>query len=246
MDRGRIMHPQLTKSTSRRQIILAEADAAGRSALEFLLTEAGYQVISVGDGAAALGVLEQHEVAALILDATLMGSDGLSLWQTIRRTSDVPLLLLSAPVTGQERAWALHLGADDYLTKPLEPLEFVVRVQALLRRCQRPWLGAQRIRVGDLLLDPLYASVLRPGGGRVALTRQEFRVLEYLAAHSGQVLSADQILAAAWDTTSRLNCNLVAVYIRRLRIKLELDAAKPTYIGSTMDGYVFLTKAGCA
>jgi two-component system, OmpR family, KDP operon response regulator KdpE len=172
-----------------------------------------------------------------------MGSDGLSLWQTIRRTSDVPLLLLSAPVTGQERARALHLGADEYLTKPIDPLEFIVRVQALLRRCRRPWLGGQQIRAGDLLLDPLSASVLRSNGPRVALTRQEFRVLVCLAAHAGQVLSADQILAAAWDTALRLNRNLVAVYIRRLRIKLERDAAKPTYIGSTMDGYVFLKEA---
>jgi len=222
-------------------IVVVDGDSPSRAYASFLLSDAGYHVTELDDGTNVLPLLARQPVDLLILDAELPDVDGFALCEQVRQLSDVPLIFLTTRDSTEDRVRGLRLGADDYLIKPIEPAELLARVQAVLRRCQLRHGPPGRLRVRDLILESLHSSVLRGSGPRIALTRQEFRVLRCLAAHAGQVLTIEQLWVAAWDGAPRPNRNMVAVYIHRLRTKLEPDAATPNYIGSTTNGYVFLT-----
>jgi DNA-binding response OmpR family regulator len=227
-------------------IVVVDNDDPSRAYAAFVLSDAGYRVTELEDGTEVLPLLTKARIDLLILDAELPGLDGFALCQQIRRTSDVALIFLTTRAATEDRVRGLQLGADDYLIKPIEPAELLVRVQAVLRRCRRQHGPPARLCVRDLVLESLHCSVLRGSGPRIALTRQEFRVLRCLAARPGEVLTIKQLWAAAWDGELRPNRNMVAVYIHRLRAKLEPDAATPQYIGSTADGYFFLTDTPAA
>jgi DNA-binding response OmpR family regulator len=242
MERVRLPDPH---ARPKPHIVVVDADDGGRALVSGVLTRAGYDVTGLHDGEMLLPLLREHDVDLLILEVELPGMDGFALCQTIRAVSDVLIIFLSAHSEAADRIAGLHLGADDYLAKPIEPSELQARVAAVLRRGKRTQGVGERLHVRALLLESLHASVLRADGKRINLIRTEFRLLFELARHSGCVLSIEHILSAVWGNTAISNRNLVALYVRRLRTKLERDAANP-YISSTKGGYIFLTEAGRA
>ena len=183
------------------------------------LTEEGYAVHSCGDGAEALALLESAEFELVLLDWMLPRLTGLEVLRQLRaREKMVPVVMLTARDDVADRVAALNAGADDYLVKPFAFDELLARVRAVLRRSQgRP--GAV-LTCADLTLDPVSRRVRR-GQTEVRLTAREFALLQFLLSRAGQVVSRTQIIEAVWDHDFETFSNVVEVYIRYLRAKLD-------------------------
>jgi two-component system phosphate regulon response regulator PhoB len=161
----------------------------------------------------------------------LPGTNGLDLCRRIRKTpplSKVPIIFVTARTGEPDRVAGLELGADDYITKPFSPREMVARVKAVLRRYDRP-AAQSRISVGAIELDS-EAMSLTVSGALVPTTLTEFRLLEHLMRHAGQVFSRDQLLDAVWQEARYVTDRSVDVYVRRLRGKIEQDPENPRYL----------------
>jgi DNA-binding response OmpR family regulator len=182
---------------------------------DFLGVE-GFGVVSAADPRAAIAALDAHEIACVLLDVMLPGGTGFDVCRRIRERSDVPLLFLSARGEDEDKLRGLALGADDYIVKSATPAEVVARVKAVLRRAARPQ--------GVLEVD-VAAHEARLRGAPVALTAREFEVLALFARHPRQVLTRDQIFEQVWGAWG--DRSTVAVYVRRLRDKLEDDPRRP-------------------
>ena len=191
-----------------------------------------YAVDTAHDGAAAWVLIETYDYDLLILDLMLPGLDGGELLRRTRRKNPhVPILILTARDAMDEKVRQFEAGADDYLTKPFAFAELSVRVKALLRR--GPVTRASTLRVGDLEIDRLTQQVRR-GGRRIELTGKEYALLEYLAAHAGRVLSRTMIVEHVWDESFEGLTNIVDVYVRHLRGKV--DDPFPTKLIRTVRG----------
>ncbi len=187
------------------------------------LTEQGYAVDLAYDGETGLGLAELEPYDLLILDVMLPGLDGLALCRRLRALGrHMPILLLTARDAVDDRVAGLDSGADDYLSKPFAFRELLARVRALLRREGRS--REPVLRVDDLTLDPATHEVRR-GGRAVELTSKEYAVLEYLLHHPNRVLTRTQIAEHVWDYDFVAMSNVIDVYIRSLRRKLDDDGA---------------------
>ena len=198
--------------------------------LQGYLERDGFAVLTAYDGREALRLSRQERPDLLILDLMLPGLDGSDVCRTLRRESDVPIIMLTARVDETDRIVGLELGADDYVIKPFSPREVVARVRAVLRRTQsgapRP---AEELVVGDLRLDATrHAVALR--GAPIELTPSEFAVLQALMAAPGRVFSREQLLVAAQGEAYEGYERTVDTHIKNLRRKIEDDAREPTYI----------------
>lgn len=203
------------------------------------LEKSGFKVLTSGDGQQALTIARQERPDLIVLDLMLPGMDGLDVCRTIRRESDVPIIMLTARAEETDQLIGLELGADDYITKPFSPRALVARVRALLRRAQGNLLQQETLRAGDLELD-LRRKQLSLNGEIIHLTRSEFLLLETLAKHPGQPLSREQLLeklhGVVFDGVDRS----VDSHIKNLRRKIELDPADPIYIQTVYGfGYKF-------
>jgi len=171
------------------------------------------------DGLEGSRMAEDNEYDLLIVDLMLPGLSGTDLLRGVRATdSNVPILVLTAVGNTSEKVKHFEAGADDYLTKPFAFAELLVRVKALLRRGNVP--RANRLQVGDLELDRLSQTVRR-AGERIDLTSKEYALLEYLMSHAGRVLSRTMIIEHVWDQSFEGLTNIVDVYIRHLRSKID-------------------------
>ena len=202
------------------RILIAEDEAYLNRILEKVLTKAGYAVDSCADGQEALEYLESTDAYdAAILDIMMPRVDGLTVLRRIReRGSDLPVLLLTARDAVESRVEGLDLGADDYLTKPFATQELLARLRALLRRG-----GAKQAAVlalADLRLDPASRRVTR-GGREIALSAREFALLEYMMRNQGAVLTREQLENHVWDYGFEGGSNIVDVYVRYLRRKID-------------------------
>ncbi len=198
--------------------------------------------MSARTGASGLSLHKREAVDAIILDLMLPDMDGLDLCRTLRQESQTPVLMLTAHDDVQERVHALDAGADDYLTKPFEIDELLARVRAHLRRAgQQLGDGTQHLQLDDLELDPASREVRR-GGAPLNLTAREFDLLHLLISQPGQVHERRRILHAIWGETWVGDDNVLDVYIRALRRKIEPSGA-PTLI-QTVRGVGFMLKAG--
>jgi DNA-binding response OmpR family regulator len=159
----------------------------------------------------------------------LPGIDGFELCRSIRRTSDVPILMVTARADTHDVVAGLEAGADDYVTKPFQPKELSARIRALLRRARATEPGRQRLRFGELEIIP-DDGVVRRGDQEIHLTKTEFRLLVELASASGRVFSREQLLDRIWGYDYFGDGRLVDVHIRRLRTKVELDPANPQHV----------------
>lgn len=203
------------------------------------LEGSGYKVLSSGDGAQALAIARQEKPDLIVLDLMLPGMDGLDVCRSIRKESDVPIIMLTARVEEVDQLIGLELGADDYITKPFSPRTLVARVRALLRRASGDLLQAETLEFGDLAIDTQRMQV-NLKGEEVHLTRSEYILLETLVKHPGQPLSREQLLerlhGVVFDGVDRS----VDSHIKNLRRKIEEDPSDPVYIQTVYGfGYKF-------
>ena len=222
-------------------ILVADDDVNNVKLAAFLLEEAGYKVTRTHDGHKVMALLDEHQPDLVLLDVEIPGMNGFEVCQQIRRMSDVPIIFLTAHSQLSDRIKGLQIGGDDYLVKPFEPSELLARIEAVLRRSNNDALTpSSRISQGDVTLDPVEHKVLFADGRIVMLTPLEFRLLYYLMKNPGRVLSGSQILSKVWGYDFEGESNLVAVYVRRLRTKIEPDAEHPRHIITIRNlGYKF-------
>ncbi len=193
------------------------------------LEKAGYQVVIARDGAQALSVFQREKPDLIILDLNLPGIDGLDVCRTIRRESDVPVLMLTARVEEADRLIGLELGADDYVVKPFSPREVVARVRTILRRVSEAPARPDLIRVGDLQIDIEQHSVMLEER-QVELTPTEFDILVVLARQPRRVFTRLQIMEQAQGSAFEGYERTIDAHIKNIRLKLEPDPKKPIYI----------------
>ncbi len=221
-------------------ILVADDDIPSVKLTSFVLEEAGYRVYKAYDAGSILQSVEQHNPDLILLDVMMPKSSGFDICRQIRRTSDVPIIFLSGRSQLQDRVMGLQIGGDDYLVKPFEPSELLARVEAVLRRRNSDMLNpSTRLSQGGLTLDPVEHRVVFEDRS-VELTPLEFRLLYYLMKNSGRVLNTSQILSKVWGYDYEGESNLVAVYIRRLRTKIESDPEHPQHVITVRNlGYKF-------
>src|ERR671910_51435 len=224
-------------------ILIVEDDPAVRDVVRIALEREGMSVEAVGDGEAALKRFRSSGAFDLVvLDIMLPGIDGITLCQELRKTSDVPVVMLTAREGERSVVLGLEVGADDYVTKPVSPLEMVSRVRAHLRR-RRIDAPDQRLAFPGLVIDLLRRQVW-VGEKRVGLTAAEFEVLRLLAAHPGWVYSRQQIMEQLWDGEFYGELRTADVHVRNIRRKIETDPRKPRYILTVRGmGYKFAEMA---
>ena len=208
------------------RVLVVEDDRDIALALRVLLRGAGYEIDEAGDGRSAMRAFHAGRPDLVVLDVGLPELDGWQVLERIRDQSDIPVLMLSAHGQEADKVRGLRGGADDYLTKPFGNAELVARVQALLRRVTTASEPTSVHDDGSLRLDPTTREV-DLDGKRVELTPIEFRLLFALARHDGQVLTAPQLLAQAWDDPSGIAPERVKYTVRRLRRKLGWDDEGP-------------------
>jgi DNA-binding response OmpR family regulator len=200
-------------------ILLIEDDPAIVRFLERGLAAHGHRTISADNGEEGLLMAAEEAVELVLLDVMLPRMDGRRVLERIRlRRPDLPVLMLTARDEVHHKVEALDLGADDYLTKPFDLEELLARMRALVRRSDQS--GSARMEFGDLKMDLRSRRVSR-GDRRMDLSSREFALLEYFMRHPGQVLSRQQILSAVWDYAFDPGSNVVDVYVRYLRSKLD-------------------------
>ena len=201
------------------RILVVEDDPAIAAAIRSILVDSGEAVDVAGDGSDALEWAGTYPYDLLILDVVLPGMDGVTVCRTLReRGSKIPILMLTALDAIEDRVAGLDAGADDYLAKPFAGAELLARVRALRRRGVGE--AAAVLRLGDLELDPA-AREVRRGGKAIRLTSKEFALLEVLARHPGQVFPQDRLIDSVWDADFAAASNVVEVYIRSLRRKVD-------------------------
>jgi phosphate regulon transcriptional regulator PhoB len=230
----------------KKRILVIEDDRDIVELVRYNLEKDGYQVFTATDGALGMAQVKKSPPDLLVLDLMLPKLSGLEICKEIRRDAALnrlPILILTARGEEADRVVGLELGADDYVTKPFSPREFVARVKALLRRTEPAAATEKLIDVGALRIDPAAYRVTR-AGKQVPLSTLEFRLLYYLAARPNKVFSRDQLLDAVWGTDRFVTPRSVDVYVRRLREKIEENPQYPSYVKTIRGaGYLFETRA---
>jgi two-component system alkaline phosphatase synthesis response regulator PhoP len=193
------------------------------------LHHAGYEVITAGDGETALDLVRTRQPALVVLDLKLPGMDGLDVAKALRRTSSIPVIMLTARVEESDRLRGLALGADDYITKPFSPRELVARVKAVLRRAGGGSHEGGAIRLGDLTIDPERRIVTRRGTA-VDLTLTEVQLLATLARRPGRVFTRSALLDAVRGTEVDAFERAIDAHIKNIRRKIEPDPRHPTHV----------------
>lgn len=202
------------------------------SALKIYLTADGYQVFEAYNGKEALEIIKAQEVHLVLMDIMMPVMDGITAMTRIREVSNVPVILLTAKSEDTDKILGLTVGADDYVTKPFNPVEVQARVKSQLRRYMQ--LGGGTVKqdnlvIGGIELDDRTKEVTLDGE-KVSLTRTEYEILKLLMEHPGQVFSPNQIYELVWKDNPYGTENTVAVHIRHLREKVEYNPAEPRYL----------------
>jgi DNA-binding response OmpR family regulator len=211
------------------RILAVEDDERIRSAVKLALEDEGWTVDEAESGEEAIEIFQRSNPNVVLIDIMLPGIDGFELCRSLRRTSDVPIVMVTARNDTHDVVAGLEAGAGDYLTKPFAPKELSARIRALLRRARPSAHGHARLSFGDLELIPDEGKVLRDGE-EVHLTKTEFRLLCELAESPGKVLSREALLDKVWGYDYFGDGRLVDVHVRRLRTKVEADPANPRHV----------------
>lgn len=203
------------------------------SAVRIYLSSEGYTVYEAYNGKEALAVVQKEEIHLVLMDIMMPQMDGIEAMVKIRERSNVPVILLTAKGEDTDKVLGLTVGADDYVTKPFNPVELQARVKSQLRRYMQLGGGKQKndgkLCIGGIELDDKSKEVTLDGDP-VALTRTEYDILKLLMEHPGQVFSPNEIYREVWKDVSYGTENTVAVHIRHLREKIEYDPAQPRFL----------------
>ncbi len=227
-----------------KRILVADDDPKVVEVMELYLRRDGYQVLTAGDGRRTLEAVRELHPDLVVLDLMMPDLDGLDVCRVLRTESSVPIIMLTARSTEDDRILGLDLGADDYVTKPASPREVVARVRAVLRRVaeQEVDRGPLQLCLGDLLVD-VRRHEAKSGDERVPLTPTEFKLLRVLAAEPGRAFSrselVDQVLGTGYEGFERT----IDAHVKNLRRKVESDPAHPRYL-LTVFGVGYRLEAG--
>ncbi len=225
-------------------ILVVDDDHFANTLVQFVLSKQGYEVETADNPRGAMQMIQKREPDLLILDVTMPYLNGFEFSSKLRQEGyEIPLIFMTAQDTIEAKLQGFNIGADDYICKPYNHQELVARVQAVLRRIKKHnRIGNQSIRKGQMELFPAELKVVVDGHTSIPLTPTEMQVLRVLMDSAGQVVNRDQLLTEVWNDDEN-NSNIVDVYIRRLRVKLEADADKPQHIISIRGvGYKFVGK----
>lgn len=216
-------------------ILLVEDELGIRETVKIFLKSQNYEVIEAENGKEGLDALKNNDIHLAIVDIMMPVMDGLTMTMKLREVSDIPVIFLTAKTEDIDKITGLNLGADDYITKPFEPMELIARVNSNLRRyeqilnlkgnAQKP---SNQLIVGGLVLDQATKEVF-VNGQSVRLTKKEFQILELLMSYPGKVYSAEEIYESIWEETA-INTETIMVHVRRLREKIEANPKHPEYL----------------
>ena len=218
-----------------KKILVVDDEKPISDIIKFNLEKEGYEVVTAFDGEEALEKVSEEEPALIVLDIMLPKIDGLEVVREVRKSYDMPIIMVTAKETEIDKVLGLELGADDYVTKPFSNRELVARVKANLRRqstvqaTESSDKETNDIEIGDIIIHPdaYYVSKL---GETIELTHREFELLYYLARHVSQVMTREHLLEEVWDFDYLGDVRTVDVTIRRLREKIEDSPSHPNYI----------------
>ena len=213
-------------------ILVCDDDREIVNAIEIYLCNEGYTIFKAYDGLEALNIVEKEELHLIIMDVMMPKMDGLRATMKIREENNIPIIILSAKSEDYDKITGLNVGADDYITKPFNPLELIARVKSLLRRYTN--LGSLEkktgvFKTGGLVIDDEQKSV-EVDGKPISLTPIEYGILKMLTENAGRVFSMDQIYETVWNEPAYNPENTVAVHIRRIREKIEINPKDPKYL----------------
>jgi len=211
------------------RVLTVEDDERIRASVKLALEDEGWIVDEAPTGEDAIVIFQSTPADVVLIDIMLPGIDGFELCRTIRKLSDVPIVMVTARVDTHDVVAGLEAGADDYLTKPFAPKELSARIRALLRRVRPSAPGHSKLVFGNLEIIPDEGKVML-GGKDVPLTKTEFRLLCELAHDPNGVFSREVLLDKVWGHGYFGDGRLVDVHIRRLRMKVEVDPAEPTHV----------------
>lgn len=216
-------------------ILLVEDELGIRETVKIFLKSQNYEVIEAENGKEGLIALQNNDIHLAIVDIMMPVMDGLTMTMKLREVSDIPVIFLTAKTEDIDKITGLNLGADDYITKPFEPMELIARVNSNLRRYEQilnlkgsTQTPSNQLIVGGLVLDQATKEVF-VNGQSVRLTKKEFQILELLMSYPGKVYSAEEIYESIWEETS-INTETIMVHVRRLREKIEANPKHPEYL----------------
>ncbi len=213
-------------------VLVCDDDEAILDSLEIYLKLEGYNVLTASDGEEAIKIAQNNELHCIVLDIMMPHLDGLNATLKLRENNNIPIILLSAKSEDTDKITGLSFGADDYVTKPFNPLELMARVKSQIRRYVT--LGSviskeSIIETGGLQLDTDAKEVILDGEV-IKMTATEYGILEFLMKNMGKVLSTNQIYEAVWNEPSFQTEKTVTVHIRRIREKIEINPKEPKYL----------------
>ena len=215
-------------------ILLVEDDKEIREGVEIYLKSQGYEVFQAADGIEGLKILDQEEINLAIVDVMMPGLDGIRTTLKVRETSSIPIIILSAKSEDTDKILGLNIGADDYITKPFNPLELVARGKSQLRRYTQlgnmnQQTAGQVYKCGGLAINDDNKEVT-VDGELIKLTPIEYNILLLLVKNAGKVFSIDEIYEQIWNEEAIGADNTVAVHIRHIREKIEINPREPRYL----------------
>lgn len=214
-------------------ILVCDDDREIVEAIDIYLSKEGYNVIKAYDGVEAIEKLEKEEIHLLLIDIMMPKLDGIRATLKIRQNSSIPIIILSAKSEDADKVIGLDVGADDYITKPFNPLELIARVKSQIRRYTKLGTMVENksdvYRVGELEINDACKEVTADGE-LVKLTPFEYNILLFLVKNPGRVFTIDQIYEAVWNEKAVAADNTVAVHIRHIREKIEINPKEPRYL----------------
>lgn len=214
-------------------ILVCDDDKEIVKAIEIYLMKENYNVLKAYNGEQCLKILEENTIHLIILDIMMPKKDGIETIEEIRKTKTIPVIMLSAKSEDEDKIKGLNIGADDYVTKPFNPLELIARVKSGIRRyTQLGTINEEKNNIyksGDLIIDDDLKKVT-VDGKEVKLTPTEFNILKFLTKNKGIVYSIDQIYKNVWEDEAYGADNIIAVHIRHIREKIEINPKEPKYL----------------
>ena len=213
-------------------ILVVDDDREIVDSIGIFLSGEGYKVFKAYDGLEALATLSENEVHLMILDIMMPKLDGIKTLMKLRESRNIPVILLSAKSEDNDKIFGLTAGADDYVTKPFNPSELMARVKSQLRRYTT--LGSIGKQNGEIIIDGLCVNTeqktVKVDGESVRLTPVEYKILELLVRNRGRVFSAEDIYSNVWNEDTVVGDNTIAVHVRHIREKIEINPKEPRYL----------------